>query len=103
LFDGFVVGFEDVADGVATDEVADLFSKILGVIAGALEGLGHEDDLQAGLAGNVLGILDMAEKNKIAEAIDLGVGSKNVDGLATSRAEKASPTSVSIFSRMVAM
>ncbi len=35
-----------MADGVAADEVADLFGEVLGVIAGALKRLGHEDDLQ---------------------------------------------------------
>jgi len=86
---------------VATDEVADLFSKILGVIAGALEGLGHEDDLQAGLAGNCSRDSRVwRRKNKIAEAIDLGVGSKNVDGLAKRRGRRSlSRASVSIFSR----
>jgi hypothetical protein len=40
-----------VADGASADEVADFFCEVLGVIAGALERLGHEDDLQAGQIG----------------------------------------------------
>ena len=52
------------------------------MIAGALEGLSHEDDLQAGLAGDVFGILDVAEEDEIAEAVHLGVGAENVDGFA---------------------
>jgi hypothetical protein len=63
LFDGLVVGHEDVADGVSADDVADFFGEILGVVAGAFEGLGHEDDLQAGLAMNVFRVLDVAEEN----------------------------------------
>ncbi len=82
LFDGLVVGFEDVADGVAADEVADFFGEILGVIAGAFERLGHEDDLQAGLAGDVFGILDVAKEDQIAEAIDFRIGAEDVDGFA---------------------
>src|ERR1035438_1224033 len=82
LFDGLVVGFEDMADGMAADEVADFFGEILGVIAGALEGLSHEDDLEAGLAGDVFWILDVAEEDEVAEAIDFGIGTKNVDGFA---------------------
>ncbi len=62
--------------------MADFFGEILGMIAGALERLGHEDDLKAGLAGDVFGILDMAEKDEIAQAIDFGVRAKNVDGFA---------------------
>jgi hypothetical protein len=80
LFDGLVVSLENVADGVAADEVADFFGEVLGVIAGALKRLRHEDDLQTSLAGNVFGILDVAQEDKIAQAIDLGIGAENVDG-----------------------
>jgi hypothetical protein len=45
LFDGLVVGHEDVADGVSADDVADFFGEIFGVVAGAFERLRHEDDL----------------------------------------------------------
>ena len=103
LFNGFVIGHQDVADGAAADDVADFLGEILGVIASALDGLGHEDDLQARLASEVFGILDVAKKDEIAQAVDLSVGAENSTALPTSRAEKASPTSVSIFSRMVAM
>jgi len=84
LFDGLVVGFEDVADGVAADEVADFFGEVLGVVAGALKRLSHEDDLQAGLMGKTLGILDVAEEDEIAEAIDFGVGTEDIDGFGNS-------------------
>src|SRR6476620_2329406 len=46
LFDGLVVGDKDVARGMAADQVTDFFGEVLGVIAGALEGLGHEDNLE---------------------------------------------------------
>ena len=82
LLDGLVVGDEDVADGASADEVADFFGEVLGVIAGALERLGHEDDLQAGLAVNVFGILDVAQEDEIAQAVDLGVGAEDLDGFA---------------------
>jgi hypothetical protein len=80
LFDGLVVGHEDVADGVSADEVADFFGEILGVVAGALERLRHKDDLQAGLAGDVLGILDVAQEDEVAEAVHFGIGAEDVDG-----------------------
>jgi len=82
LFDGLVVGDKDVADGVTADKVADFFGKIFGVIAGALEGLGHEDDLQAGLAVDVLRILDVAQEDEVAETVHFGVSAKDVDSLA---------------------
>jgi len=46
LFYGFVVGHQDVADGVAADEVTDFFGEVLGVVAGAFERLGpdHESE-----------------------------------------------------------
>ena len=104
LFDGFVIGDQDVADGVAADDVADFFGQVFGVITGALEGLSHEDDLQTGLAGNVFWILDVAEENQVAEAVHLGVGAEDVDGFADVAAgEGDRRTSVSIFSRMVAI
>src|SRR5712671_1015669 len=70
LFERFVIRPEDVADSVAADEVANFFSEVLGVIAGALESLSHKDDLQAALTGDVLGILDVAEEDEIAEAVN---------------------------------
>jgi hypothetical protein len=45
LFDGFVVRHQNMADRMAADEMANLLSQVLGMIAGALERLGHEDDL----------------------------------------------------------
>jgi len=63
LLDGFVVGDGDVADRAAADEVADFLGEIFGVIAGPFERLGHEDDLQAGLADKIFGILDVAQED----------------------------------------
>ena len=82
LLDWFVVGLKNVADGVAADEVAHFFGQIFGMIAGTLERLSHKDDLQAGLTGDVFGILDVAKKDEVAEAVHLGVGAEYVDGLA---------------------
>src|SRR5579859_335092 len=82
LLDGFVVSNEHMADGASADEVADFLGKILGVIAGALERLRHEDDLQAGLTVNVLGILDVAQEDEIAKAVHLGVSAEDVNRLA---------------------
>ncbi len=45
LLDGLVVAHQHVADRMATDEVANFFGEIFGVIAGALERLRHKDDL----------------------------------------------------------
>src|SRR5260370_15665445 len=75
-----IVGHQNMADGVAADYVADLFGEVFGVIACALERLSHEDDLQAGLAGDVFGILDVSKKDKVAEAVHFGVGAYEVDG-----------------------
>lgn len=77
----FVVGDQDVTNGASADEVADFFGEILGMVAGTLKRLRHKNDLQACLAMNVFGILDVAEEDEIAEAIHLGVGAKDIDGL----------------------
>ena len=88
LLDGFVVGDGDVAHGASTDEVANFLGEVFGVIAGALERLGHEDDLQTGLTVHVFGILDVAQEDQVAQAIHLGVGAEDVDGLADIAAGK---------------
>jgi hypothetical protein len=50
LFNGFVVGHQHVADRVSAHKMADLLGQVLGVVAGTLQRLSHENDLQAGLA-----------------------------------------------------
>ena len=81
LLEGFVVGDEDVAGGASADEMAYLFSQILGMIAGALQGLGHEDDLQASLVGSVLRVFNVAEKDEVSQAIHLRICAQDLDGL----------------------
>ena len=66
---------------MAAGQVANFFRQVLGMIAGALERLGHEDDLQAGLARNVFRVLDVAEKDQVAQAIHFGVGAEHFDSL----------------------
>src|ERR1035437_2505012 len=58
LFDGLVVGEEDVADGVSADDVADFLGKVFGGIPGGFEGMNYENGLEAGLGDGVSGILD---------------------------------------------
>ena len=82
LFDGLVVALKNMADGMTAHEVANFLGEILGVIAGTLKGLRHENDLQTGLAGDVFRILDVTKEDEIAKAIDLGVGTENVNGFA---------------------
>ncbi len=79
LFYGLVVGHQNVADGVSADEVADFFGKILGVVSGPLQRLRHEDNLQAGLAVDILGVLNVAQEDEIAQAIHFGVSPQDVD------------------------
>src|SRR5277367_377711 len=68
LLQRFVVTHHDVADGVSADEVADFFRQVLRVVAGALQRLGHEDHLQAGLALQSFWILDVPQEKQIAHA-----------------------------------
>ena len=70
-----------MADGSSADEVANFFGKILGVIAGALERLRHEDNLQAGLSVHGFRILDVTQKDEVAQAIHFGIGAEHVHGL----------------------
>ena len=45
LFHRFIVGHQYVADGVAADEVTNLFGEVFGVVASTLQGLRHKNDL----------------------------------------------------------
>ena len=104
LLDGLVVGDEDVADGVSADEVANFFGEILGVIAGAFQRLGHEDDLQAGLADEGFPGFSMWRRKMRLRRRSISASARRTSmALPISRSEKASPQSVSIFSSMVAI
>src|SRR2546423_10815011 len=80
LLERFVVGDEDVAGGASADKVAYLFRQILGMIASALQGLGHEDDLQASPVRNVLRVFNVAEKDEISQAVHLRICAQDIDG-----------------------
>jgi hypothetical protein len=82
LFDGLVEGDGDMTDGASADEVANFFGEILGVVAGALQRLGHEDNLKTRLQVQILGILDVAQEDKVAEPVHFSVGTQDVDRLA---------------------
>src|SRR5690242_858128 len=71
-----------MARGMAADQMADFFGEILGVISSAFQRLRHEDDLQAGLAGNIFRVLDVAEEDQVAQAVDVSIGAENINGLA---------------------
>ena len=78
LLDRLVVGHEHVADRVSADHVANLFGEILGMVAGPFQRLRHKDDLQAGLALQVFRILNVPQKNQIAQAVHFGVRAEHV-------------------------
>src|SRR4051794_38148058 len=79
LLNRLVVGHQDMPDGMAAYEMANLFRQVFGMIARAFEGLGHEDDLQTGVALYILGILNMPQKDEIPQAVDLCVSAQHVD------------------------
>lgn len=55
-------------------EVTDLFGEVLGVVAGAFQCLGQEEDVEAFLAGSALVIFQMPQEDEVAQAIKFGVG-----------------------------
>src|ERR1700722_10582584 len=71
LLHGLVLSYRDVTDGASADEVTDFFGQIFGVIAGALERLRHEDDLQAGLADEIFWILDVTQEQEVPDGVHL--------------------------------
>jgi len=69
-----------VADGASADEVADFFGDVLGVVSGALQRLRHQQDVNAVWSGAARLVLEMAEKNQIANAVDLAIAAQDGDG-----------------------
>ena len=102
LLHRLVVGHEHVPNGTPTHEMANFLSQIFGVVTGTLQRLRHEDNLEAGLMRNIFRVLDVAEEDQVAKAVDISVGTENIDGLADI-AEKAQAQSASIFSSRVAI
>src|SRR5690242_633168 len=80
LLDGAIVGAEDVADGASADEMTDLFGDVLGVIAGALEFLSHEKDVETVELAIVSSGLKMTEHDDVAKTVHLSVSAQDVDG-----------------------
>ena len=68
LFDGFVVGHENVTNSVSAHKMANFLGKVLHVVAGTFQRLGHEDDLEAGLPSHILRVLNMPQEDQIPPA-----------------------------------
>ena len=79
LFFWLVVGHEQMADAASADKVANFFRQVLGMVAGPFERLRHEDNLQAGVVRNVLRILDVPQKDDIAQPVHLRIGAEHVN------------------------
>src|SRR5690348_15833451 len=77
--DGLDVVQGEVADAFAGDEVVHLLGEVLGVIAGALQRLRHEDDVDAVVAGIAGTAAEMAHEDEVAQAIDLRIGAQDLD------------------------
>src|SRR5712691_5580408 len=85
LLNGLVVSHQNVANGVSGDQVADFLGKVLDMVAGTFERLSHENDLQTCLASDVLGILNVTNKNEIAEAVHFRVSAQHLDSRSEER------------------
>jgi len=66
-------------DGVSADKMTDFFGEVFGVVAGSFNRLSHEDDLKAGVPGCISRVLNVAQEDQVAQAVDFGVGAQNVN------------------------
>src|SRR5664279_2650398 len=76
LLDRFVVGPQHVANTVSAHQMADFFGKVLGVVAATLQRLGHEQNVEALLAGSIVMVVEVAQEDEIAQTVELGVGAQ---------------------------
>ena len=74
LLDRLVVGAQHVADAVAAYQMANFFRQVLGVVARALQGLSHEQHMEALLAGSAIVVFNMSHENEVAQAIEFRIG-----------------------------
>ena len=75
-----VVASQEMAHGVAAEQVAHFFRDILGVIAGALYGLCHQQHVRRMIACHAALVFQMADEDQVASPVDLGIGAQNPDG-----------------------
>jgi len=68
-----------VAHGLAADQVADFFRQVVGMVAGALQRLGHEKDVDAVAAGHASHLFQAADDDEVAEPVDFRVGAQDGD------------------------
>ena len=80
LLDWLVVGQHHVADRVPAHKMAHFLGKILGMVAATLKRLSHEDNLQAGLMVQILGIFDVPHENEISKAVHFAIGPQHLNG-----------------------
>ena len=72
-----VGGADQVTDAAPGHQVANFLGQVLGMIAGALQRLRHENQVKALMARLFLGIINVADEQQVAEAVHLGVGTKD--------------------------
>ena len=68
-----------MAKSVTFDQAVEFLGKVLGVIAGALEGLRHEQNLETHRIASVVGD-KMALKQRVTDAIKITVTAENLSG-----------------------
>ena len=78
-----------MADAAALHQMEQFFSKVLGVISGTLEGLGHQQHGSAVIAAAALAAFQMTAKNSAAELVYLRVGLDYPGGGGKIAAQKA--------------
>ena len=66
-----------MTDRVAAHQMTHFFSQVLGVVAGALERLRHEQDVEAFRARRIIVMLEMAHEDEITQAIHFGIGTQH--------------------------
>src|SRR5215471_2595683 len=78
LLDRFVLRLHQVTDTLPRNQMTYFFGHILGVIAGALQGCGHLQNVEALLALETFRTIRVSHQQKIAEAVHLRISAQHL-------------------------
>jgi hypothetical protein len=64
---------QNVPHASSGHQMTNLFREVLGMISRTLQGLRHEYKVEALLARLAFGVIDVANKNQVAQAVNLSI------------------------------
>jgi len=69
-----IVAAQQMSHSVATEQMTDFLGDVLGVVAGALDGLCHQQHVRRVVPRHSPLILQVTDKDQVAAPVDLRIG-----------------------------